>query len=307
MYDKTDLRSALASAAAAAAKPVGAKQYDAEYGLFYKDAPSDDDANGRTWYTRGQNFIVAYTAASPGAVFERTSQIDEYMLLLPYAKTPATLTANGQSEVTNGYALVILPPGDSRIELPEGGTLVRLFTTRSVDLVAKCANASAYAEQHHHIPPLADWPAPRGGFQIRIYSLDVPPVPGRFGRIWRSTNMMVNMPQVSNGPRDPSRVSPHHHDDFEQGSLALEGEWQHHMRWPWLVDMNRWREDLHAHVGSPSITVIPAQVIHTSTWTSAGRNQLVDIFSPPRADFSKQPGWVLNADDYPVPEEENAA
>lgn len=303
MYDNTDLRSALAPAAAAPANPVGAQLYDAEYGLFYKDEPADDDANGRTWYARGQNFIVAYTEAAPGAVFERVGQADEFMLLLPYPDTPATLFAGGQHETTEGYALAILPPGDSRIELPKGGIIVRLFTTRSVDLVARCANAPAYAEQHGNIPPLADWPAPRDGFGIRVYSLDVPPKPGRFGRIWRSTNMMVNIPQVSNGPRDRTKVSPHHHDDFEQGSLALEGEWGHHMRWPWSVDMNGWRDDVHAHVSSPSITVIPAQVIHTSTWTSAGRNQLVDIFSPPRADFSRQPGWVLNAEDYPLPED----
>ena len=68
-----------------------------------------------------------------------------------------------------------------------------------------------------------------------------------------------------------------------------------------MTNLDVWREDEHAHVASPSLTVIPPPSTHTSRGMEAGLNQLIDIFSPPRADFSKQPGWVLNADDYPEP------
>ena len=300
MYDKSDPRAALAAAPAAAVPPPVAFA-GADLGLFYETPPQRDDANGCTWYTRGQNFIVAYTDAKPGATFARSGQLDEYVALLPDRATPAEATAGSQTVSSDGYGLFILPPGESSITLPNGGRLVRLFSSQSPDLVAICSNAESYAHPHPNLPPFTPWPAPHDGFKIRHYSLDVPDEPGRFGRIWRCTTMMVNYlaPQV--GPRDVTKLSPHYHDDFEQGSLALDGSFVHHMRWPWTVDGTIWRDDVHPHVKSPSITVIPPPAIHTSRGMEPGLNQLVDIFSPPRLDFSQKPGWVLNANDYPVP------
>lgn len=299
MYDKSDPRSTLASAGDGPRADV--RLSEPQYGLFYESVPDEDNANGRTWYSRGQNFIVAYSEASPGAQFIREEQPDEYMILLPDRDTETAVQAGEQKEQTDGFSLIIMPPGKSCISLPIGGRIVRIFSKRAEDLAAKCSNADAYAEQQPTIPPLKNWPEPRDGYRVRVYSLDVPVEPGQFGRIWRSTNMMVNVAPVQKGERDLTKVSPHHHDDFEQGSLALLGTWKHHMRWPWSTNMNDWHRDEHATTESPSLTVIPARVIHTSTWHSE-LNQLVDIFAPPRLDFSLKPGWVRNEDEYPLPD-----
>lgn len=302
MYDVSDPRSRLAQPARdAPAIPAGGGFSPAQFGRFYESEPQDRGPEGNTWYTRGQNFIVAYSEAKPGAVFSRANQPDEYVVLVPDRGTTIAVDAGGDTVSVPGFSLVIVPPGNSRVSVPAGGRIVRLITTRSEDLAGKCENAHAYASHRPNIPPFEAWTAPADGYRIRVYSLDVPPKPGRFGRIFRCTTFMVNFLEPQMGPRDVTKLSPHHHDDFEQGSLALEGAFTHHLRWPWTTNMNAWREDEHAYCDSPSITVIPPPAIHTSRGMDAGLNQLVDIFSPPRIDFSSQPGWVLNAGDYPMP------
>jgi mannose-6-phosphate isomerase-like protein (cupin superfamily) len=64
--------------------------------------------------------------------------------------------------------------------------------------------------------------------------------------------------------------------------------------------MTTWREDQHIEIGHPSLTIIPPTVIHTSR-NREPNGRLVDIFSPPRVDFSRTPGLVINAADYPMP------
>jgi hypothetical protein len=296
MYEADDPRSRL-STAGGGAGPISAFG-ESSYGRFYADPPRETGEGQRTWYTRGQNFVVCYSEVEPGAVFERKGQADEYVLLLHDPDMGATVEANGEIVEVPGYSITMIPPGDSRVTCKAAGRIVRLISARNADVAAKAENGAKYTGPHPQIPEFEPWPEPIDGWKVRSYSLDVPDEEGRFGKIFRCTTFMVNVfpPQ---GPRDVTKLSPHHHDDFEQCSLALEGWYMHHLRWPWTANQHDWRDDEHEHCASPSVCVIPPKVIHTSAPSDPGVNVLVDIFSPPREDFSDMPGWVLNAADYP--------
>lgn len=300
-FDDKDPRSTLSQSSRSSNKQTVEEYAGMEYVRFYEIEAGEKSDNLKNWFARGQNFILSYSEVEPGATLTRDNQPDEYVLLMPDSIMESEIITNNEKKEISGYSITMIPPGKSEIKIHTKGRLVRLFSVKSEDLVEKCYNAKSYTTPHPNITPLEPWPAPADGFKIRSYSLDVPLEKGRFGRIWRCSTFMVNFLDPAVGPRDRKKMSPHSHDDFEQCSLTLFGAYNHHIRWPWGPNIDVWREDEHEVCGTPSIAVIPPPAIHTSASTDPGVNQLVDIFCPPRMDFSEKEGWVLNDKDYPMP------
>src|SRR5690606_11899351 len=108
------------------------------------------------------------------------------------------------------------------------------------------------------------------GFRLRHYVLADYAREDSNMRIFRSTNLMVNVLAKRIVPRDVHKLSPHSHADFEQASLVVQGTYMHHLRYPWTPDMSEWRDDEHVEIGSPSVTVILPRILHTSPNISEG-------------------------------------
>ncbi|MFI5957453.1 hypothetical protein [Cryptosporangium sp. NPDC051539] len=278
---------------------------DVEFSDLGVGDPDETTPGGSsTWYFRGNNFVLAHTTLVAGDVLERGDQPDEYVVILPYEESSVEVRASREVAPVSGKAVVMVPPGFSAVVGIEDCTVVRLFSSRSTDLLDKARNRSSYAEPHPNVRPFEPWPDPPEGYRIRPYrlaDLAVTQDAVRPGQIVRCSTFMVNFLAPRVGPRDPDSLSPHDHDDFEQCSLAVEGEYVHHLRTPWSKRRSEWREDQHLRCGSPSVAVIPPPMIHTSEAVGPDTNQLIDIFSPPRLDFSRTPGRVLNEDTYPLP------
>lgn len=298
-YDPSDARSTMPTMPSRVA--LGTEFSPAEYVRFYVEPPAAEDERRRTWYARGQHFVVEYSEIDGEVVLERENHPDEYMLIMPDAGTSVEARTTEETVHAPGRSLVVVPPGDSMLTVRGTGRVIRLFSSRASDLALLASNAESYREGHRNLAPLEYWPEPVDGFRVRVYDLSVPTLQSPPFRLYRCTNLMVNFFDPSDGPRDIERLSPHSHDDFEQCSLVLAGEFVHHIRWPWTTRLAAWRDDDHELCAAPSVTVIPAQAVHTSQGIAPGENHLIDIFAPPRADFSAKEGWVLNADDYPMP------
>ena len=225
------------------------------------------------------------------------------MVLLP-SGVNAQIEAGSESITAAGDSLTIVPPGSSRITLRNAGYFVRICSEPGDGFADRASNKSHL--RGRRAGACADRAVARSGRGLSAAPLsarrDGQPDPSPLKmRLFRSTNLMINVFLPWPQPRDETKLSPHAHDDFEQISLALEGTFAHHLRYPWTPDKTTWRDDEHVVFGSPSLLVIPARVIHTSHNIGDDVARLVDIFAPPRLDFSRRDGFVLNANDYPMP------
>jgi len=271
-----------------------ARQNPVRLGRFYEEAPHRIEETSRTWILRSASFAVAYSTAAAGAEFLSPHFPDEHLAYCP--DTPMQVTSQSEQASCQADSLAILPPGRSSIRLSGEGRLIRIFSRHSADLLEIGLDTGACTPEK---ADFAAWPEPPGGFRLRSYHLPDHDRPETLNRLFQSSNLMVNIFRPRLVPRDMAELSPHSHADFQQGSLALEGTWIHHLRFPWGKDMRQWQDDEHIEVASPSLIVIPETVIHTSQNLTSGR--LIDIFAPPRADFAGKSGVVCNAADYPYP------
>jgi hypothetical protein len=297
-YDRGDLRSQLATAQ----NVVGANVVP-QYFEFAKRPVTETTADGsELWWSRSQAIVTNFARLRAGDRLERFGQPDEYVVLIHDREAVANLTAGTSTVQALGRSMIVMPPGDGAVTVDRDVDVVRFFSTVSADLCGRCDNADVYADADPNVASWSPWPDPPSGHRIRAYALDdVPQNTERFGRIFRCSTFMINYFYEAPGPRDPAKLSPHHHDDFEQLSLQLGGNYVHHIRTPWTPDMAQWRDDEHFYCTSPSVTVIPPPSVHTSQAVGDDVHQLIDVFAPPRFDFSAKPGWVLNADEYPMP------
>lgn len=254
---------------------------------------------GARTLARTQSFTVERLCDDGTGSFDFASAT-ESVLLLP--AVGATVSGDRDAAVP-GHAIAILPRGAYEVTLAAPGEAYVLATDRIDRTAGEAINAAAYAEPDARVRTVGTPFASLGGSasDIRIYpvtDIAIPPDNGRL-RFLQSETMSLNWVEYDGG-RDRDALSPHSHADFEQATLAIQGDFIHHLRTPWGRNANLWRDDQHLAAGPASLVVIPPDIIHTTEGVGGGRHILVDVFAPPRRDFSER-GWVDNAADYPMP------
>lgn len=265
------------------------------HGYIEFDGGGAGEGDWRVWRARGKTFLVEwYEAARSDAVLERACG-DETIAVFP--ARGGWVSADGSPVAVPGRAIAIVPPGPHRIGASGDTVVILLSPIRPGRAQHAAVNDADYDDgSAEGMQTVGD--AARFGAALQIIPVDdiVPPADKPRLKIVRSATMSVSWIEYE-GLRDRTRLSPHDHADFEQGSLAIEGAFIHHLRVPWGPDATAWRDDMHQRAAPRSLCVIPPKMIHTTEGEGAGKHLLIDIFAPARGDFVSK-GWVFNQSAY---------
>ena len=264
---------------------------DADLVLLNTDAPLARRC------VRAQNFAIDWFRGGAASTFGFASSEETMILMFDAA---GTIVGAGHSAGVPGRSVSVVPAGSYELKLSQAGCGCILSTNRKDQQPA--LNAASYQTPDARVAPVGPaWPRVNGADNIRVYEIDMFKAPADNPRLkmLQSATMSINWVDYD-GPRDRKALSPHAHADFEQASLAVAGDFVHHLRVAWGKNAEEWRDDEHKPAPSPSVLVIPPELIHTTEGVGPGHHLLIDIFAPPRRDFIGR-GWVFNAADYRDP------
>ncbi len=265
----------------------------AEYIRFDEHNPIENDG-AQSWYTRGLHFVTVYSRLDAGARLASEDGTNEHFVLL--VDGAIRVDSIDGSRTVSRRAAIIVPPGESAVLAESAATIVRVYAPPTEALLAKCLNNATYDEPRHNLGPFALWPEPVNGYHLRVYEYEDFQHEADF---LRSRNIAVQWSEVR-GPQGDEPVTPRAHADFEHTFLCTRGEYVHHMQYPWSRHLDEWRPEEHVRIGTPSFTIVPAQVVHVPERAGAS-NEMIDISAPPRPDLPVvgRPHQG-NAEEYPL-------
>ncbi len=290
---------AATAAAPAAAVPDPQSVRHRSFEIF-SDASAQPMPAGRHWLMRAQNFVVQRIECdAPLRAFPVESPY-ELLLLLP--EIGATVRSADRDPVTApGHSLCILPAGRHEITLDAPGLCCVLGSVRPDLDAGLMINAVAYEQPDPRIAPVRPHRRLRGQGEVHVMPISTIQAPAASPRLRfiQTDTMSINWVEYE-GARTRTQLSPHTHSDLEQGSLAIMGNYIHPLRVEWGRNADLWRDDEHLQAPSPSLMIVPVNMLHTTEGVGDGRHILIDVFAPPRPDFIAK-GWVFNSADYEAP------
>jgi len=246
---------------------------------------------------RAQNFAIDWFRAEQGATLGFASGEQTMVLLFD---TSGIIIGGGRNADAPRRSVSVVPAGGYELRLAEAGCGCILSTDRQDPQPAR--NAASYQTPDPRVAPVGPaWLRINGADDFRVFEIDKFKAPADNPRLkmLQSATMSINWVDYD-GPRDRKALSPHAHADLEQASLAVAGDFVHHLRVAWGRNAEEWRDDEHKLAPAPSVLVIPPELIHTTEGVGPGHHLLIDIFAPPRRDFIAK-GWVFNAGEYRDP------